>query len=398
MNVLMPESATLLKWHKSEGDTVHRGDLLLEIETDKTVLEVVADADGVLRHILVQENTAAVPAQQLLAVITTAQEVAAAAAPALGAKATPLQHLAQVPPASHGRILASPLARRLARDRGLALAAITGSGPGGRVVERDVKRATETQPQDTTTLAMVAHVPVRDTRGPAHAAESDNHEEVPLSGMRAAIAARVQQAKQTVPHFYLKSTVELDALAALRTAIQADTAIKLSLNDFFVKALALALQRVPEANMLWAGDRLLKPRGCDVAVVVAIEGGLYTPVLRGVERKSVSQISKEVQELAERARERRLHAQECQGGTSAVSNLGMYGVQEFCAIVNPPQSSVLAVGSGERRVGVKNGAPSVVSALTATLSCDHRVIDGATGARLLGAFRELIEKPMSLLV
>lgn len=406
MNVLMPETATVVRWLKAEGDTVQRGDVLVEIETDKTVLEIEAEVDGTLQSILVPGGTPAVPANAQLARLLTAGEAQEAPpAAAAGPAATP-----------NGRLLSSPLARRLAREAGITLASIAGSGPGGRIVERDVKRAVDERgagapaPAPAAAVAAAPSAPASFTGASADAVKKlfapGSYEEVALDGMRATIAQRLQEAKQTVPHFYVTMDVELDALLALRRqlneAAPQDAAgaasYKLSINDFVVRALAVALQRVPEANAVWAGDRILRFSDSDVGVAVSVEGGLYTPVVRSAQGKTLSGISNELKALADRARQRRLRAEEYQGGTTAVSNLGMHGVKEFAAIINPPHATMLAVGQAEARVVVKDGAPAVVQALTVTLSCDHRVVDGATGARLLAQFKDLMQRPLALLV
>lgn len=408
VTISMPESASVLKWHKKEGDPVRKGDVLLEVETDKAVIEVPAEADGVLQKILAPTGSQNVPANEPLGLIATAAEPVAAA-PAAAAPAAPVPAdpapiastdpaAAAAPPARGARVPASPLARRLAREAGIDLARLRGSGPRGRVVERDVKAAIETG------SAAPRVTPAEATPGDISPAP---YEELPLDGMRRTIAERLLEAKRTVPHFYLTADIELTALSAMRSTLNADAprrgdgtpAYKLSVNDFVIKALALALQRVPEANAVWGGDRLLRFRQSDIGVAVAVDGGgLYTPVIRAAEAKKLSDLSAEAAALAARARQRRLRPEEYRGGVSAVSNLGMYGVKAFSAIINPPHSSILAVGRAEPRVVVRNGAPTVVEAMTVTLSCDHRVLDGALGARLLSAFKELMEKPLTMLV
>lgn len=407
VTISTPESANLLKWHKDEGDKVSKGDVLLEIETDKAVVEIQAETDGILQKILVSAGTQGLPANEPLGLIVPAGEQPAGSAPAQ--RSAPVTGAQQ-----NGRILASPLARRLAGKAGVDLGTVSGSGPRGRIVERDIKAAAEKHaaaPAQPGAPAQAAGTAVRTPLAYADAAKESFHpgsyEEVALDGMRRTIAERLHQATQTIPHFYLTTDVELDALAAMRASINADAprdrdgspAYKLSINDFVIKALALALQRVPEANAVWATDRLLRLRQSDVGVAVAVDGGgLYTPVLRAAESKALPAISSEVSDLVTRARSRRLRPEEYRGGVTAVSNLGMYGVKEFSAIINPPHSSILAVGRAEQRVTVKNGAPAVVEAMTVTLSCDHRVMDGALGARLLAAIKDLIEKPLGMLV
>ena len=408
MNVLMPETASVVKWLKAEGDVVRRGDVLLEIETDKTVLEIEAEVDGTLHSILIREGTPAVPANAPLAELLVAGETpkAMAAAP-LSAAAVPTGATGVSP---NGRLFSSPLARRLAREAGVELASITGSGPGGRIVERDVKQALEQRGVGAPASPPAAAPRAQESSAATSAEDvkklfgAGSYEEVPLDGMRATIARRLQEAKQSVPHFYLTVDVELDALLALRQQLNdaaprdagGTASYKLSVNDFVVRALAVSLQRVPQANAVWAADRILRFRQSDVGVAIAVEDGLYTPVVRAAEGKTLSGISNEIKALAEKARQRRLRTEEYQGGSTAVSNLGMHGVKEFAAIINPPQATMLAVGQAEQRVVAKNGAAAVVQAMTVTLSCDHRVVDGALGARLLAEFKDLMQRPMAL--
>jgi pyruvate dehydrogenase E2 component (dihydrolipoamide acetyltransferase) len=323
-----------------------------------------------------------------------------------------------------GRVFASPLAKRVAKEAGIDIASVQGSGPHGRVVEKDVRAALSGGAKPA--AAAPAPAPAAAAPAPAQVAkpaapqlaqsasadqvkamfEAGTYEEVPLDGMRRTIAKRLVESKQTVPHFYLSLDCELDALMALREQLNGAAgkdkdgkpAYKLSVNDFVIKALAIALQRVPAANAVWAEDRILKMKHSDVGVAVAIEGGLFTPVVRKAEQKTLTAISAEVKDMAGRARNRRLKPEEYQGGSTAVSNLGMFGIKNFQAVINPPQGTILAVGAGENRVVVKNGAPAVIQAMTVTLSCDHRVVDGALGAELLAAFKQLIESPMGMLV
>lgn len=306
------------------------------------------------------------------------------------------------------RIFASPLARRLAKEAGLDLAALQGSGPHGRIVERDVRSALASggarkgPVAEARTVAPLAEAPSAATTKKFY--EIDSYEEVPHDSMRKAIARRLTESIQTVPHFYLDIDCEIDALLRLREEFnaaapkRADGAPewKTSVNDYIVKALALALQRVPDANVTFTPDAMLKHKGSDIGVAVAIPGGLITPIVRNAQAKSVHEISDEIKELAGRARERRLKPQEYEGGVSAVSNLGMYGIKNFSAVINPPQSTILAVGKGEPRMVVKNGAPVVATMMSVTLSCDHRAVDGALGAELLAAFKDVIEQPMGL--
>ncbi|PPD45314.1 MAG: dihydrolipoyllysine acetyltransferase [Methylocystis sp.] len=303
-----------------------------------------------------------------------------------------------------GRIFASPLARRLATEAGLDLASLTGSGPHGRIVERDVKSAlagggARKAPAPERALAEAAS-----SEATRKFYEIDSYEEVPHDSMRKAIARRLTESIQTVPHFYLNIDCEIDALLKLREEFNAAAPKgadgkpewKTSVNDYIVKALALALQRVPDANVTFTPDAMLKHKASDIGVAVAIPGGLITPIIRNAQAKTVHDISEEIRELAARARERKLKPQEYEGGVSAVSNLGMYGIRNFSAVINPPQSTILAVGKGEARMVVKEGEPAVATIMSVTLSCDHRAVDGALGAELLGAFKALIEQPMAL--
>ncbi|MBZ6076952.1 pyruvate dehydrogenase complex dihydrolipoamide acetyltransferase [Microvirga puerhi] len=453
INVLMPalsptmEKGNLAKWLKKEGDTVKSGDVIAEIETDKATMEVEAVDEGVLAKILVAEGTADVPVNQPIALIAgegedpksvtapaagapapaAKAEAASAPAPKAEAPATPVPQVAPAPaPAAKpngpvagqgDRIFASPLAKRIAKEGGIDIASIQGSGPHGRIVEKDVRTALSGGTARPAAAPAAVQAPAAKPSAPQLAPsmgadqikamfEAGTYEEIPLDGMRKTIAKRLVESKQTVPHFYLSLDCELDALMALReqinTAATKDKdgkpAYKLSVNDFVIKALAIALQRVPNANAVWAEDRILKMKHSDVGVAVAIEGGLFTPVIRKAEQKTLTAISAEMKDLAARARNRRLKPEEYSGGSTAVSNLGMFGIKNFQAVINPPQGTILAVGAGEQRVVVKNGAPAVVQAMTVTLSCDHRVVDGALGAELLAAFKVLIESPMGMLV
>lgn len=396
MNVVMPETANLVKWHKCEGDSVKQGDVFFEIETDKTVMEIEAASDGVVRKIFVLEGATAVAADTLLAELAINGELIVAHG----------DSVAQPP--TDTRVLSSPLARKLAREAGIDLASVRGTGPNGRVVERDVKAlaVVAVRPGPKPDIAREADMAVTGPFGDIRKLyEGHDHKAVPLDGMRRTIADRLVQSKQTIPHFYLKADIQLDALESMKKALNAaaphnakgERAYKISINDFVVKALALALQRVPQANAVWAGDCILRFSASSVGVAVAVEGGLYTPVLHRLETKRLSEVSAEIASCAARARGRTLRAEEYSGGVTAVSNLGMHGVTGFSAIINPPHSSILAVGAASNRLVVKDGAPSVVRAMTVTLSCDHRVIDGAIGAQLLAAFQSLMEAPVAIL-
>jgi pyruvate dehydrogenase E2 component (dihydrolipoamide acetyltransferase) len=432
MNVLMPQlgetvaEGKITKWFKSPGDAVKPGDSLFEIETDKVSMEVPSTTAGVLEEVRVGVGEIA-PVGAIVAII--GGDGAAPSAPGPAASPLKIQHgsvvIAPAAPAPApikldpffevrtparnygparlpGGTVVTPLARRLAAESGISLDGVRGSGPNGRIVAHDVEAA---RAQGIRPAA---------TPSPQHAAEAVKalyrdrpFEEVPLDPMRAAIAKQVVEAKQTIPHFYLSADVEIGRLLKLREEANVsahknsagDPAYRLSLNDFIVKAWAAALQRVPAANAVWAQDRILRLMHSDIAVAVACEGGLMMPVIREAEMKSLTAISVEVRELAERARERRLNPAECQGGSSAVSNLGMYGVREFDAVINPPQATTLAVGAARRQaIEKEDGGLAFASMMTVTLSCDHRVVDGALGAQLLKTFKEFIEHPIKLLV
>jgi len=436
MDVLMPQlgetvaEGKITKWFKSAGDAVKPGDNLFEIETDKVSMEVPSTTTGVLSEIRVAEGEVA-PVGAIVGVIADGSGAAASTPaapakapppkPAAPAAAAPMAAAPQRQPAQPikldpffevrtpdrnfgpaklaGGTTVTPLARRLAGEAGIDLSRLRGSGPHGRIVARDVQDAP------------------RPSRGPAayegpSAAElkalyaPDSYEEVPLDGMRKTIAARLTQAA-TVPHFYLMADVVIDRLLALREEANStapkdkdgNPSFKISLNDFIVRALALALQRVPAANAIWAGDRILRFKHSDIGIAVALEGGLITPVIRNAESKSLSAISAEVKDLSARARNKKLQPGDYQGGSSAISNLGMHNVREFTAIINPPHATILAVGASRRQAVEKDdGGVAFASMISITLSCDHRVLDGALGAELLAAIKTLIEQPVSLLV
>lgn len=432
----------ITKWFKNAGDAVAPGDNLFEIETDKTSMEVPATFGGTLSAINVQIGEVA-KVGAVVAVITgdgetpppqqRPQTSVAASPPLTPAKAgnqsapgsrlrgderaagsgnavkpnVPMDPFREVRTPDRnfgsariaGGITVTPLARRLAGENGIDLSRIKGTGPHGRIVARDVE-------------VRIVQAPARAPMPAAGPSASDilalyrdvPFEEVALDGMRRTIAARLTQAKQTIPHFYLTADVALDALLKVRgdaneAAPQGEGGYKLSVNDFVIKALALALKRVPAANAIWAEDRILRFQRADIGVAVALEGGLVTPVLRAADTKSLSAISNEMRSLAERAREKKLKPDEYQGGVSAISNLGMYGVRDFSAIINPPQSTILAVGAAQRRpVEAEDGGVRFESQMTVTLSCDHRVIDGALGAQLLAALKGYLEQPVTMLV
>ena len=425
--ILMPalsptmEEGTLAKWLVKEGDTVSSGDILAEIETDKATMEFEAVDEGIVGKILVAEGTAGVKVNTPIAVLIEEGEsveaapkaaapakAAPAAAPTpAAAPATPAQAAPAAPKADGKRIFASPLARRIAAEKGLDLANVKGSGPHGRIVRADVEGAKPSTAAPATTTATATAPPAPAAGAPVSASaiariyEGRSYEEVPLDGMRKTIAARLTEAKQTIPHFYLRREVRLDDLMAFRADLNKKLearGVKLSVNDFIIKACALALQAVPDANAVWAGDRVLKMKASDVAVAVAIEGGLFTPVLQDAESKSLSKLSAEMKDLAARARNRKLAPHEYQGGSFAISNLGMMGVENFDAVINPPHGAILAVGAGIRKPVVNaDGEIAVATVMSMTLSVDHRVIDGALGAELLAAIVDNLENPMAML-
>ena len=473
INILMPslsptmEKGNLAKWLKKEGEAVKTGDVIAEIETDKATMEYEAVDDGVLAKIVVPEGTNDVPVNQLIAVLAQEGEDPKAAAAAAGngtpaakptnagpslpqpspprgegaarqaaAPTTPPQTrpLPPAPPSplpdgersapktpgegaqanGHGanRIFSSPLARRLAKEAGIDVSRVQGSGPHGRVIARDVAAAKEGKG-----LRAPAAAPGAAAAPPAIAPslsdqqvralyEDGSYQVIPHDGMRRTIAQRLTASIQTIPHFYLTVDCDIGKLVTAREEINAAApkdkdgkpAYKLSVNDFVIKALALALQRVPDANVSWTEAGLLKHKHSDIGVAVALPAGLITPIIRNAETKSLSAISNEMKDLAARARARKLKPQEYQGGGSSVSNLGMYGIKDFTAVINPPQSTILAVGTGEERAVVRNGKIEAAQIMSVTMSCDHRSVDGALGAQVIGAFKALIENPMMMLV
>jgi len=443
-NILMPalsptmEKGNLAKWLKKEGDAIKSGDIIAEIETDKATMEVEAVDEGILAKIVVPEGTADVAVNEIIGVIAAEGEDASAAsapakaetrkaveapkaeapkaAPAAAAPAAP----AAAPAASSGQCpFASPLARRLAKEAGLDLSKVQGSGPHGRIVEKDVEAAktgggAKAAPAAAPVTAAPAAAP-KPAAAPLATGPSDeqvkklfapgSYEEIPHDGMRKTIARRLTESKQTIPHFYVTVDCDLDALLKLRAELNAAApekdgkpAYKLSVNDMVIKALALALRAVPDANVSWTENAMLKHKHADVGVAVSIPGGLITPIIRDACHKTLSQISNEMKDYAARAKARKLKPEEYQGGTTAVSNLGMFGVKDFAAVVNPPHATILAVGAGEQRAVVKGGQLAVATVMSVTLSTDHRAVDGALGAELLAAFKGYIEKPMAMLV
>ena len=425
--ILMPalsptmEEGTLAKWMVKEGDSVASGDIIAEIETDKATMEFEAVDEGTIGKIMIAEGTEGVKVNTPIAVlledgesaddISSSPSAPTEPAPAPEAKsAEPAKVAAPAPaaPIKDGtRIFASPLARRIAADKGVDLAEITGSGPHGRIVKADVENAQPgaAKPAASTVSAAPAAAPAL-ASGPSAEAVMKTyadrpHEEVTLDGMRKTIAARLTEAKQSVPHFYLRRDIQLDALLKFRSQLNKQLeprGIKLSVNDFIIKACALALQQVPDANAVWAGDRVLKLEKSDVAVAVAIEGGLFTPVILDSDTKSLSALSTEMKDLASRARDRKLAPHEYVGGSFAISNLGMFGIDNFDAIINPPHAAILAVGAGAKKPVVgEDGELTAATVMSVTLSVDHRVIDGALGADLLNAIKDNLESPMVML-
>lgn len=438
INILMPalsptmEKGNLAKWLKKEGDAVKSGDVIAEIETDKATMEVEAVDDGTLAKILVPEGTQDVAVNDIIAVLAgegedvktagagakaaPAPAQAAAPKPAPAAKAPEPAQAAATPRAAPAatapqqangqtRVFSSPLARRLARDAGIEIARINGSGPHGRVVARDVEGARSGKGLKAAAAAPAPAAGPSEQQVRATFAEG-SYDIVPHDNIRKIIAQRLSLSKQTIPHFYLTIDCDIGKLVAAREEINAAApkdkdgkpAYKLSVNDFVIKALALALQRVPDANVTWTDSAMLKHKASDVGVAVAIPGGLITPVIRNAHSKSVSAISAEMKDYAARARARKLKPEEYQGGTTAVSNLGMYGIKEFSGVINPPHATILAVGAGEQRAVVRGGKLDVGTIMSATLSCDHRAVDGALGAEFLAAFRVLIENPVMMVV
>jgi pyruvate dehydrogenase E2 component (dihydrolipoamide acetyltransferase) len=424
IDILMPAlsptmtEGNLAKWVKKEGDKVKPGEVIAEIETDKATMEVEAVDEGVMGKIIVPSGTEGVKVNALIAVLLEAgedskaldgyiskaqatvasgpQDTAPLAAPATGS--TPAS---AKPAASQGvRVFASPLAKRIAEQNQLDIGQVAGTGPHGRVVKADVEAALSSGGAKKAASA----APLAAASFGRNAQESI---EVPLTTMRKVIAKRLMESKQTVPHFYLSVDCELDALLATRSQLNAlaasqapkgqEPAYKLSVNDLVIAAVARALRDVPEANASWAGDRVLQYTNVDVSVAVAIDGGLITPVIRNADQKPLSRLSNEMKDLATRARANKLAPEEFQGGGFSISNLGMYGIRDFAAIINPPQSCILAVGSGEERPVVKNGQLAVATVMSVTLSVDHRVVDGAVGAQFLAAFKRYIEAPVAML-
>jgi pyruvate dehydrogenase E2 component (dihydrolipoyllysine-residue acetyltransferase) len=460
INILMPalsptmEKGNLAKWLKKEGDKVKSGDVIAEIETDKATMEVEAVDEGTIAKILVAEGTQDVPVNDVIAVLAgDGEDVKAAGAGAAGA---PPKSAATAPPPAakpiasssfetpaarapqdegkaasssprpeegakapvskdaapqtngHSRTFSSPLARRLAKEAGIEVARINGTGPHGRVIARDVEEAKSGKglKAPAAPAGAPAIAPSMSDKQIRALYEDGSYEVIPHDGMRRTIAQRLTASVQTIPHFYLTMDCNIGLLVEAREQINAAApkdkdgkpAYKLSVNDFVIKALALAMQRVPNANVSWTDGGMLKHKHSDVGVAVAMPGGLITPIIRKAETKPVSVISAEMKDFAARARARKLKPEEYQGGTTAVSNLGMYGIKDFTAVINPPHATILAVGASEERPIVKDGKIEIAQIMSVTMSCDHRAVDGALGAELLGAFKKLIENPVMMVV
>ena len=448
INILMPalsptmEKGNLAKWLKKEGDKVKSGDVIAEIETDKATMEVEAVDEGTLAKILVPEGTQDVPVNNVIAVLAgdgedvkAAGAAAASAAPPKPAAAeTPAPKPAPAPAAAapapvpapaaapppqaavpaaqtngHGRIFSSPLARRLAKEAGIELSRIIGSGPHGRIIAHDVEEAKSGKGLKAPAAAPAAGpalAPSMSDKQVLALFEPGSYEIVPHDGMRRTIAQRLTASIQNVPHFYLTIDCDIGRLMDAREQINAAAPkdkekkplYKLSVNDFVIKAIAVALQQIPNCNMSWTDGGMVKHKNSDVGVAVAMPGGLITPIIRKAETKSLSTISNEMKDFAARARTRKLKPEEYQGGTTAVSNLGMYGIKDFTAVINPPHATILAVGTSEERPVVREGKIEIAHMMSVTLSCDHRAIDGALGAELIGAFKRLIENPVMMMV
>ncbi|AUW42233.1 pyruvate dehydrogenase complex dihydrolipoamide acetyltransferase [Rhizobium leguminosarum] len=450
INITMPalsptmEEGNLSKWLVKEGDKVKSGDVIAEIETDKATMEVEAVDEGTVAKLVVAAGTEGVKVNALIAVLAADGEDVSAAASSAGSAApaskadgaaapkaeaapAPAQSTPAAAPAAAAatasvssdgsRTFSSPLARRLAKEAGIDLSAVAGSGPHGRVVKSDIEAAVAGGGAKAAAPAAAASAP-QASAAPAAAApkgaseeavlklfEPGSYELVPHDGMRKTIARRLVESKQTIPHFYVSVDCELDALLALRAQLNDAAprkdnapAYKLSVNDMVIKAMALSLRDVPDANVSWTDSNMVKHKHADVGVAVSIPGGLITPIIRKAEEKTLSTISNEMRDLGKRAKDRKLKPEEYQGGTSSVSNMGMMGVKNFAAVVNPPHATILAVGAGEQRVVVKKGEMTIATVMSVTLSTDHRCVDGALGAELLQAFKGYIENPMGMLV
>lgn len=422
-NILMPAlsptmtEGNLARWLKQEGDRIKAGDVIAEIETDKATMEVEAVDEGILGRILVPAGTQGVKVNDVIAVLVEAGEAvpAAGAAPKAAAApaATPAPVAAPVAvapapvaaPASGDRVFASPLARRMAAQAGVDISKIAGSGPNGRIVKADVDAALSLGPAPATAAApAAAPAPIAAPRPAAPVAITAPHTAVPNSSMRKVIARRLAESKATIPHFYVSTDVEIDALLKIRADLNARSpkdgpgAYKLSVNDLVIKATAVTLRRFPNVNAIWTDDAILQLHDVDISVAVSITDGLITPIVKNADIKGLAAISNEMKDLAARAKSGKLKPEEFQGGGFSISNMGMYGVRDFAAIINPPQAGILAVSAGEQRPVVKNGALAIATVMTLTLSVDHRVIDGALAAEFLQALKRNIEDPLSLML
>ena len=446
INILMPalsptmEKGNLAKWLKKEGDKVKSGDVIAEIETDKATMEVEAVDEGTIARIVVPEGTADVPVNDVIAVLAgdgedvksagaapqqkpalkteakaeakseaSKQEATAAKAPAPASASSTQAQPAAAQANGHDRTFSSPLARRLAKEAGIELTRINGTGPHGRVIARDVEEAKSGKGLKAPASAPAGAPSIAPSMSDKQILalfEPGSYEIVPHDGMRRTIAQRLTASVQTVPHFYLTIDCDIGKLVAAREEINASAPkdkekkplYKLSVNDFVIKAMAVALQRIPDCNVSWTEGGMLKHKHSDIGVAVAMPGGLITPIIRNAETKSLSTISAEMKDFATRARARKLKPEEYQGGTTAVSNLGMYGIKDFTAVINPPHATILAVGTSEERAVVRAGKIEIATIMSVTLSCDHRAVDGALGAELIGAFKMLIENPVMMMV
>ncbi|HCX67064.1 pyruvate dehydrogenase complex dihydrolipoamide acetyltransferase [Parvibaculum sp.] len=439
--ILMPalsptmEEGTLAKWHVKKGDTVSAGDVIAEIETDKATMEVEAVDEGTIGKILVGEGTEGVAVNKPIAVlleegegedalegydasndapVTPSKDAEAEAEKPAEKKSEPKPVKTETkksatdtggkaPPAPENakgaRVFASPLARRIASQQGIDLTAVSGSGPHGRIVKADLEGAARSAPKKAAGASGSSQGPMPSI-DPRAFYEKGTYEEVPLDGMRKTIARRLTQSMQEIPHFYLTIDCELDELLTARKKLneEAGEGVKLSVNDFLIRAAALALTKVPDANVSFAGNALLKHKSADIGIAVALDGGLITPIIRGAEKKGLAEISEEAKSLAARARDKKLKPAEYEGGSFSISNLGMFGIKHFTGVINPPQAAILAVGKGEERPVVKNGKLEIANVMTVTMSCDHRAIDGALGARFLEAFKSFVEYPARMLL
>jgi pyruvate dehydrogenase E2 component (dihydrolipoamide acetyltransferase) len=422
-NILMPAlsptmtEGNLARWLKQEGERIKAGDVIAEIETDKATMEVEAVDEGILGRILVPAGTQGVKVNDVIAVLVEAGEAVPAAGAAPKAAAAPAAAPAPVTapvaaapapvaaPASGDRVFASPLARRMAAQAGLDIGHIAGSGPNGRIVKADVDAALSRGPAPVAAAAPAAAPALAAAPRPAApAAITAPHTAVPNSSIRKVIARRLAESKATIPHFYVSTDVEIDALLKIRADLNARSpkdgpgAYKLSVNDLVIKATAVTLRRFPNVNAMWTEDAILQLHGVDISVAVSIPDGLITPIVKNADIKGLAAISTEMKDLAARAKSGKLKPEEFQGGGFSISNMGMYGVRDFAAIINPPQAGILAVSAGEQRPVVKNGALAIATVMTLTLSVDHRVIDGALAAEFLQALKRNIEDPLSLML